>query len=148
MLKPLVLSALFLFGFPTGANPLPMVQEPVPAPAPAPPPTTTRNPVTPTAETQARAKKIYGYDCEICHAANGNGKSDLAKSLPLVLSDWTDAKVLAAKTDGELYDTIKNGKDKMPTEGGRAKTDDIWNLVIYIRGMAKEPAASPVKPAE
>jgi mono/diheme cytochrome c family protein len=40
--------------------------------------------------------------------------------------------------DGELFYVIKNGKGKMPGEGDRAKDDDIWNLVIYVRGLAKK----------
>jgi hypothetical protein len=28
----------------------------------------------------------------------------------------------------------------MPAEGDRAKTDEIWNLVIYIRKMATASA--------
>jgi len=109
--------------------------------------TSAKNPVTPTPESQARAKKVYGYDCEMCHGATGNGKTDLATSMQLKISDWTDPKALATQTDGELYNIIKSGKDKMPPEGDRAKADDIWNLVIYVRSLA--PAqTSAAKPSE
>ncbi len=39
------------------------------------------NPVKPTPESQARAKKMYGYDCAMCHGANGNGKGDVVADL-------------------------------------------------------------------
>lgn len=83
----------------------------------------------------------------MCHGATGNGKTDLATSMQLKISDWTDPKALATQTDGELYNIIKSGKDKMPPEGDRAKADDIWNLVIYVRSLA--PAqTSAAKPSE
>jgi hypothetical protein len=86
---------------------------------------------------------MYGFDCEMCHAANGNGKTDLAKDMGMTLTDWTDPKVLSAKSDGDLFDIIRKGKDKMPPEeAARAKDDDVWNLVIYIRGLAKNGAVA------
>jgi len=30
---------------------------------------------------------------------------------------------------------------QMPSEGDRAKPDEIWNLVIYLRRMAQRPGA-------
>jgi len=74
----------------------------------------------------------------MCHAANGNGKTDLAKDMSLTMADWSDPKVLAGQSDGDLFDIIRKGKGKMPPEEtARAKDDDVWNLVIYIRGLAK-----------
>jgi mono/diheme cytochrome c family protein len=135
-------------------------QAPVPAqsqsspatPAPAMPPTQTvtpapvtypKNPVKPTADSQTKAKNLYQIDCAMCHGDNGNGKSDLATSMELTLSDWTNPKTLADLPDGELFLVIRNGKDKMPPEAqGRASDEAIWNLVIYIRGFSKAQAAS------
>jgi len=104
-----------------------------------------KNPVKPTEKSQARAKSIYAVDCAVCHGETGDGKTDLAKDMQLTLEDWTDPKTLAAKSDGDLFTVIRNGKDKMPPEGvGRAKDDDVRNLILYIRGMAKaQPAAAP-----
>jgi len=31
----------------------------------------------------------------------------------------------------------------MPSEGDRAKPDEIWNLVIYLRRMASAQAPAP-----
>jgi hypothetical protein len=35
---------------------------------------------------------------------------------------------------------------EMPSEGERAKPDEIWNLVIYVRSFAKKEAAAKPKP--
>lgn len=101
-----------------------------------------KNPVKPTADSQAKAKEIYGIDCALCHGDNGNGKTDLATSMGLTLPDFTDPKSLADHLDGELFNLIRNGKDKMPGED-KARADDtaVWNLVIYVRNFSK-PAGS------
>jgi mono/diheme cytochrome c family protein len=120
---------------------------PAPAPAPAltqpqtatpPPAAPVKNPVRPTAESQAKAKNIYRVDCAMCHGDNGNGKTDLATAMELTLGDWTDPKTLAGRQDWELFNIIRVGKDKMPPEGdGRATDTQVWNLIIYIRSFSK-----------
>jgi mono/diheme cytochrome c family protein len=152
MLKPfVVLSAVVLFAIAAPA-PAPtlaagrMPQEAAPAPAaqaPAAPAST--NPVKPTPASQEKAKDLFARDCALCHGDNGNGKTSLAKDMGLTLSDWTDPKALANKSDQALFDAIRKGGDKMPPEDlGRAKNDDVWNLIIYIRGLsAGQPAAAP-----
>ena len=96
------------------------------------------NPVKPTAETQAHAKKMYGYDCAMCHGANGNGKGELVADMKLTLKDYTDPAALKDLSDGELFYLIKNGKGQMPGEGDREKTEDLWNMVILVRSFARK----------
>ncbi|HEY1895463.1 MAG TPA: hypothetical protein VGG62_04285, partial [Terracidiphilus sp.] len=64
----------------------------------------TGNPANPS---MARAKEIYGFDCALCHNANGDGKTDLAKDMQLTLSDFTDPKTLTGKSDDQLFDLIR-----------------------------------------
>lgn len=114
--------------------------------APAPAPSASKNPVKPTPESQAKAKKMYAMDCEMCHGTAGNGKTDLGKDLQLL--DWTDPKTFASKSDSDLFQVIRKGKEKMPAEdAARAKDDDVWNLIVYIRNLAKEHSAEAAKPA-
>lgn len=96
------------------------------------------NPVKPTAESLAHAKKIYGYDCAICHGEKGDGKGDLVADLKLTMKDYTNPATLKDYSDGELFYLIRHGKDKMPgEEEARAKPDDVWNLVILLRSFGK-----------
>jgi mono/diheme cytochrome c family protein len=117
-----------------------LAQQPVvPAPAAIPADAAQMvNPVRPTAESQAKAKKMYGYDCAMCHGEKGDGKGDLVADMKLVLKDYTDPAALKDVSDGEMFYIIKNGKGQMSGEGDRAKPDDIWNLVIYVRSLAKK----------
>lgn len=141
MLKPLLFaSAVVLFAVTASSTPGPVAQEATSAHASG-----QKNSAKTTDKSQARAKEIYTVDCAICHGANGDGKTDLAKDMDLSLKDWTDSKTLAAMSDQDLFNIIRNGKDKMPAEAvGRAKDDEVRSLVTYIRGMAQaQPAAAP-----
>ena len=97
------------------------------------------NPVKPTPESQARAKKIYGYDCALCHGMNGDGKGDAVADMKLQMKNYTDPAALKDMTDGELFYIIRNGKGQMPAEEvGRAKDEDLWNMVVLVRSFAKQ----------
>jgi len=49
----------------------------------------------------------------------------------LKVSDFTDPATLKHRTDGELL-------SNMPPEGARVKTDELWDLVNYVRSLAKK----------
>jgi len=96
------------------------------------------NPVKPTAAVLARAGKTYGYDCAMCHGATGDGKGELVADMKLSMKDFTDPATLSSLSDGDIFTTIKNGKGQMTGEGDRAKPDDVWGLVLYVRSLAKK----------
>jgi len=106
------------------------------------------NPVKSTPQTMERAKKLYGYDCAMCHGKNGDGKGDMASDMKTPVGDFTDPATLRNATDGELFYFIKNGKGEMPPEGDRAKVDETWSLVVYIRSLAKKTPPSAAKAAQ
>jgi mono/diheme cytochrome c family protein len=151
MLKPfLFLPVLFLVGAPaflpqsqtTPSTPAPASQlAPIPAEY-----TKMTNPVKPTAESLARAKQIYSWDCALCHGDNGNGKGDVAVEQKLGLPDLRDPTALKSWTDGQLFYIIRNGRGKMPAEDGRAKDNEVWNIIIYLHSMSKNQVAT-AKPA-
>ena len=100
------------------------------------------NPVKPNAESLARSKKIYGYECAMCHGDDGGGAGDLAKKMKAKMPDFRDPTALKAQTDGTLYYVINKGKGEMEGEGARVKPDDTWNLVNYVRSFSKLQAAT------
>jgi mono/diheme cytochrome c family protein len=103
------------------------------------------NPVRSSPESLARAKKWWGLDCAMCHGANGNGKGDTASDMKLTMLDFTDPATLKDKTDGELFYVIKNGNEDMPPEGSRVKTQENWDLVNYVRSLAKKKQGGDTK---
>lgn len=98
---------------------------------------TKKNPVAPTPEGLAAARKIFGYNCEMCHNKNGDGKGDLAVDMKLELRDWRDPASLEKMTDGELFWIVTNGRGKMPGEGDRSTEKVRWNLVNLVRSFSK-----------
>jgi mono/diheme cytochrome c family protein len=101
-----------------------------------------KNPVRPSPESLADAKKFFGFDCAMCHGVNGDGKGDLATSMGLKMNDWRDSSSLAAMSDGEIFDVIVKGKGKMTGEGDRVSSEKAWELVNYVRSVAKKDTAS------
>jgi cytochrome c len=95
------------------------------------------NPIKSSPESLARAKKWWTIDCAMCHATNGNGKTDMATDMKFKLADFTDPASLKDRTDGELFYIIKNGYQQMPAEGPRIKPEENWDLVNYVRSLAK-----------
>jgi mono/diheme cytochrome c family protein len=93
------------------------------------------NPVKATPESIAKGKKIYGYDCAVCHGKDGDGKGDMPEMKNI--TNFTDPASLKSRTDGEIFYVIQKGKGEMPAEGGRAKSDDVWNMVNYVRSLSK-----------
>lgn len=102
-------------------------------------------------EVSPRIKEIYKIDCALCHGEKGDGKTDLAQGMGLTLADFSDPKTLDGKTDDELFNVIRKGKDKMPgEEANRAKDAEVHGLIVYLRSLSKGqpvPAAAPVPAA-
>jgi mono/diheme cytochrome c family protein len=131
MLKPLLwCSPLLLLGAWGQQQPMPATAMPAEAAQMV-------NPIQATPVSQAHAKKLYGYDCALCHGATGKGNGELVRDLKLSMKDWSDPAALKNRTDGELFYIISNGEGPMPAEGSRAKQEDIWNLVVLVRSFSK-----------
>jgi mono/diheme cytochrome c family protein len=149
MLKPfLLLTALVLSGVSAQTTQGPPAASPAPAASKIPLEAVNEpNPVKASAESLGRAKKIYGYECALCHGDDGGGGGDLAKNMKAKLPDFRDPTSLKAQTDGELFYIIRNGKGEMEGEGQRVKTENTWDLVNYVRSFSKLQAAAAQGPS-
>src|SRR5262245_15952847 len=98
-----------------------------------------RNPVASTAESVAAGKQTYVRRCASCHAASGEGGpgNDLIPAAPsLVDAQWDHGS-----SDGEVFDSIKNGVGpdfNMVPFKDVLKDEEIWNVVNYLRSIAKQ----------
>jgi cytochrome c len=104
------------------------------------------NPVKATPESIARAKKWWTLDCVMCHGKDGNGKGETATDMKLSIADFNDPATLKDRTDGEIFYIIKNGHQDMPPEGQRVKTEENWDLVNYVRSLARKQTEADQKP--
>jgi mono/diheme cytochrome c family protein len=97
------------------------------------------NPVAATPESIAAGRPIYVRYCASCHgtSAQGGSGSDISPPAP----DLTDAEWKHGSTDGEIFYVIKNGVPpdlSMEPWGDRIKDSDIWNVVNFLRSLAKK----------
>jgi mono/diheme cytochrome c family protein len=113
---------------------------------PATSPVKKENPVKSSPEVLAAAKKVFGYDCAMCHGESGNGKGDLVESMSLKMKDWHDPAALTGLSDGDIYDLIVKGKDKMVGEGDRLAPAKVWGLVHYVRTFSKKSSTQELVP--
>ena len=97
------------------------------------------NPVATTPESIAAGKQVYTRYCAVCHGttAEGGSGSDISPPAP----DLTDKEWKHGSSDGEIFFVIKNGVPpdlSMEPWGDRIKDPDIWNVVNYLRSLAKK----------
>lgn len=98
-----------------------------------------KNPVAADPDSIAAGKALYAKNCAPCHGVNGTGGSgnDLIGPAP----DLTDAEWQHGGTDGEIFTNIKDGIPpdlSMGPWGDRLKDTDIWNIVNFLRSIAKK----------
>ena len=103
-----------------------------------------KNPVKPTAASLKNGQEIFNGLCQACHGPLGNGKGVMATKNPPP-ADLTDDKWDFGSTDGEIFEIIMNGapKEKTVMKGQKGKLQDteVWNLVNYVRALAKKQKA-------
>lgn len=119
----------------------------------------------------ARGQRQFTIYCSVCHGAAGYGDGMVhrvatARAAALDASLWAPPKsfhepITGSKPDGDIFDTITNGKGKMLGYGYRLSAEDRWAIVLYVRALQKSqlnkvtasptestpaPTASPNKP--
>ena len=95
-----------------------------------------KNPVAVSESSLAAGQKIYLKRCVACHGKTGNGDGPDAADLgihPAKLSD----PLIRQETDGELFWKITVGKKPMPNYGTRLSPTDRWNVINYLRSLAR-----------
>jgi len=144
-----VFAILTLAGFAGSRIPQDKPQEAPAADSKVPPEYASKsNPTKPTPAGLEEARRIFGYDCEMCHGKDGSGKGDLAGEMKLDMHDWRHPATLEKYSDGELFYIITKGKGKMVPEGDRVKDEVRWQLVNYVRSLAKKGATEAGKSKE
>src|SRR5258708_2983687 len=105
-----------------------------------------KNPLQPTAPALKSAREVYADKCAHCHGDSGKGDGQDASKYDPAPTDFTDAKRMNEATDGELFYKISEGKKPMPVFKNKLSEDQRWELVLFIRSLAKPTAAPTVGP--
>jgi len=96
------------------------------------------NPVAAAPESIAAGRRSYNQYCANCHGSTGrgDGSGGAAGAMP---ADLTDATWDYGSTDGEIFGVIHDGTStEMGSYAERLKDTDIWNIVNYVRTLAKK----------
>ncbi|PYL09490.1 MAG: cytochrome c class I [Verrucomicrobia bacterium] len=96
-----------------------------------------KNPIAPLQSSLAAGQKIYLKRCAACHGNAGNGDGPDAADLGIHPAKFSDP-TMREETDGELFWKITVGKKPMPGYGTRLSPTDRWNVINYLRTLAKE----------
>jgi len=86
-----------------------------------------RRPNTPAA--------IYGRKCASCHGKDG--RADTIKGKLRSARNLTDPQWQDDVSDERIYNSIMNGRGKMPRYANKLSEADINSLVSYVRGLKK-----------
>jgi mono/diheme cytochrome c family protein len=94
------------------------------------------NPLKGNAEATSEGKKIYTLYCVTCHGSKGKGDGIAAPGLSRPPADHT-SDFVQKQTDGALFWIITEGNNPMPTYKTTLTEAQRWQVVNYVRTLAK-----------
>ena len=97
---------------------------------------TIHNPIKDAATAASAGQLTYKTFCVPCHGQKGKGDGVAAAGLQKPPADHTSA-IVQKQTDGALFWMISTGNNPMPAYKGALTDQQIWQLVSYIRTLAK-----------
>lgn len=99
-----------------------------------------KNPIASSPASVAAGETVYMKYCRGCHAKDAaGGPPPEAGEEPA--SNLIDAEWRHGSSDGEIFHVIKTGVPPtmiMEAFGSRVSDTDIWNVVNYLRSIAKK----------
>ena len=81
------------------------------------------------------AATVYAKNCATCHGKDGQAKTFKAKFNHA--RNLSDAVWQQSVSDEHLFNSISNGKGKMPSFGKKFSESEINALVAYVRQLKK-----------
>ena len=91
-------------------------------------------------------RELYRAKCEICHAYDGSGKTEIGAGQYPHPPDLRRLHV-QQQTDGELFYHIKQGVRHTGMPSSPLPDRQLWQLVAYLRHLATTASSSPDAPA-
>lgn len=86
--------------------------------------------------TDARsATQLYSKNCASCHGRDGRAKTFKAKLNHA--RNISDPEWQERVSDERIFNSVMNGKGKMPAYGKKLSEQEIDTLVTYVRGLKK-----------
>jgi mono/diheme cytochrome c family protein len=95
-----------------------------------------KNPIPADESSLGAGHKIYLKRCASCHGTTGNGDGPDAVDLGIHPAKFSDP-ALREEADGALFWKITTGKKPMPDYGRKLSPTDRWNVINYLRTLAR-----------
>lgn len=83
-----------------------------------------------------RGRDRYQIYCSVCHGALGDGNG-ITKKYGMGSTPTYHDDRLRAMPEGELYNTITNGKNTMLPYADKLTPDERWAVVAYVRALQR-----------
>ena len=98
-------------------------------------------PVTVDGALMQRGKQRFNINCAICHGptAAGNG---MTKQYGLNTVVSLQDERIRKMADGEIFNTITNGKNTMLPYGPNVTVSDRWAIIAYLRALQRSQNAT------
>ncbi len=98
-------------------------------------------PLPVTGELLERGKQRFNINCAICHGptAAGNG---ITKQYGLNTVATLQDERIRKMSDGEIFNTITNGKNTMMSYGPNVSVTDRWAIIAYLRALQRSQNAT------
>ena len=95
-----------------------------------------KNPINGIIEATKKGQKLFSQNCFECHGDNGKGDGPSAYMFDPKPANLTSVKV-QGQSDGALFWKISEGNGAMVSYKETFTEKERWQLVIYIRHLAK-----------
>lgn len=94
------------------------------------------NPLRASAGNLQAGRQLFLARCAICHGIDGTGMTPVGRSLYPRVPNLHSTETQGL-TDGEIHYIIQNGVQHtgMPAWGPNQGTEDIWQMVLFIRNL-------------
>ncbi len=92
------------------------------------------NPLPINAELLARGRERFQITCLPCHGAQADGKGITTKYGMVVIANLHDPRIVRMG-DGEIFNTISNGKNLMQGYAANVTIPDRWAIIAYVRAL-------------
>ena len=99
-------------------------------------------PMPVTAEFMRRGEQRFNINCAICHGVNATGNG-IVKQYGLATVVTLQDERIRTMSDGEIFNTITNGKNTMLGYGGQVTVSDRWAIIAYLRALQRSQNATP-----
>ena len=87
----------------------------------------------------ARGHERFDIYCRPCHDERGEGKGVLFQRAKVPTANLLEKRFREAP-DGQIFDTITNGKGLMPAYRYPIQAHDRWAIIAYVRSLQKAEA--------